>query len=54
MQTIIVHFIYYDIQLTKMNKQVKKNLGSKYTYKSRLLQWWNMLCKGPNKVPKNL
>ena len=22
--------------------------------KSRLLQWWNMQCMDPNKVPKNL
>ena len=23
-------------------------------YKSRLQQWWDMQCMGPNKVPKNL
>ena len=27
---LFVHFVYYDIQLTKMNKQIKKKkLGSK-------------------------
>ena len=44
--TLFVPFVYYDIQLTKMNKQVNKEkirLQVK-AYKSRLPQWWNMLC----------
>ena len=26
--TLFFHFVYYDIQLTKMNKQVNKKIGS--------------------------
>ena len=58
--TQFVHFVHFDVQLTKMNKpvnkekeirlQVKVKLGS---YKSRLLQWWNTLRMGPDNTPKN-
>ena len=35
----------------KVNKEKKIRLQVE-TYKSRLLQWWNTLCIGPNKAPK--
>ena len=40
-----------------MSKQVNKEQKDRpqgKAYKSRLLQWWNTLCMGQNKVPKNL
>ena len=35
------------------NKEKKITLRVK-VYKSRLPQWWNTQCMGPDKVPKNL
>ena len=43
--------VYYDIELTEMNKQIKKKIILRAkVYKSRLSQWWNMLCIGPNNM----
>ena len=60
-QTIIVTpfvpFVCYDIQLTKLNKQVNKEKKIRLrvkAFKSRLPQWWNTLCMGPNNTPKSL
>ena len=60
-QTIIVTpfvpFVCYDIQLTKLNKEVNKEKNIRphmKAYKSRLPQCWNTLCMGPNNTPKSL
>ena len=48
-------FIWINKWINKMNNQIKKKkfrLQVK-AYKSRVLQWWNMLYIGPNKAPKN-
>ena len=45
------NFFYLNIQLIKMNKQIWLQVKA---YKSKLPQWWNMLCMGRNKVPRNL